>query len=150
MHPVRTRPFRLNHDVETLLEVLPLPAAPGFGVRETRRTRRPWSPRVDVIETDEALVTRYELAGFRLEDLEVTLDNNLLTVKGTRSSEAPEGAVYRVRELADGSFSRPIRVSDDFDPDGVVAEFSNGILEVVVPKRPQVQTRTVQIRTGGN
>ncbi len=150
MHLVRTRPFRLNHDVEAFLEALPLPAAPGFGVRETRWTRRPWAPRVDVIETDEALVTRYELAGFRLEDLEVTLDSNLLTVKGTRSSDAPEGAVYRVRELADGAFSRSIRVSDDFDPDGVVADFSNGILEIVVPKRPQVLTRTVQIGTGGN
>ncbi len=145
MHLVRTRPFRLNHDVEALLETLPLPTAPGFGIREARWTRRPWTPRIDVIETDEALVSRFELAGFRLEDLEVTLDNNLLTIKGTRSSDAPEGAVYRVRELADGDFSRSIRVSDDFDADGVEAGFSNGILEVVVPKRPQVLPRTVRI-----
>lgn len=98
-----------------------------------------------MIETQDALVVRYELAGFRLEDLEVTLDDNLLTVKGTRSVDTPEDAVYRVRELAGGTFSRSIQVPDDFDSEDVGARFSNGILEIVVRKRTDVLPRTIQI-----
>lgn len=150
MHLVRTRPFRLPNDVEALLDVLPLPTAARFGLREGNPTRRPWLPRVDAIETQDALTVKYELAGFRLEDLEVTLDNSLLTVKGTRSAETPEGAAYRIRELAEGSFSRSIRISDDFDPEEVEARFSDGILEIVVRKRPDVLPRTIQIEAAGN
>lgn len=130
--------------MEAFIEAFPLPAAS----REARGARRTWWPRVDVIETEDALTARFELAGFELEDLEVTLDNDLLTVKGTRSPEAPEGAVYRIRELADGTFSRSIRLSDEFDSGGVEAGFSKGILEVMVPKRPEILPRTVQIRSG--
>ena len=150
MHLVRTRPFRLPHDMEALLDVLPLPISPRFGLREDNPARRPWLPRVDAIETQDALTVKYELAGFRLENLEVTLDNNLLTVKGTRSPDTPEGAVYRIRELAEGSFSRSIRVSDDFDPEAVEARFSDGILEIVVRKRPDVLPRTIQIESAGD
>lgn len=151
MQLVRTRPLRSPHDLEALLEVLPDPFAPRFGIaRGHRAARRSWVPRVDVHETQDALTVRYELAGFRLEDLEVTLDDNLLTVKGTRSSEAPEGAVYRIRELAHGAFSRSIRVSDDFDPEKVGARFSDGLLEIVIRKRPEVQPRTIQIESASN
>ena len=150
MHLVRTRPFRLPHDMEALLNVLPRSTAARFDLREGHLSRRTWLPRVDVIETHDALTVRYELAGFRLEDLEVTLDDNLLTVKGTRSQDTPEGAVYRIRELAEGSFSRSVRVSDDFDPEEVGARFSEGILEIVVRKRTEVVPRTIQIEPAGN
>ena len=112
------------------------------------RTRpfRVWLPRVDVVETEDALTVSYELPGFELEDLEVTLDSNLLTVKGTRSSDIPEGAVYRVRESAEGAFSRSVRVADQFDTEKVDAKLSKGILEILLRKRPEVLPRTIQIK----
>ena len=145
MHLVRTRPFKLPHDVEALFAGPPRPATFPFGFRDGRITDQPWLPRVDVVESERALTLRYELAGFQIEDLEVTLDDNVLTVKGTRSSAIREEAVYRLQELAEGSFSRSIRVSEGFDSDAVEAKLSAGILEIVLAKRPDVRTKTIAI-----
>ena len=145
MHLVRTRPFGLAHDVEALLGAFPRPGGYRFGFREGRFAHQSWLPKVDIIESGNALTLRYELAGFRLQDLEVTLDDDLLTVKGTRSSFLPDGAAYRLQEVAEGSFSRSIRVGENFDPERVEATFSDGILEVVLEKRPDVLPRTIAI-----
>ncbi len=147
MHLIRTRPFKLAHEVEASFQTFPRPAAYRLGLRDSRFGAQAWLPRIDVIESDTALAVRYELAGFRLEDLEVTLDDNLLTVKGTRSPVIPEGASYRIQELADGVFSRSIRVAEHFDPDKVEARLSDGILEVVLEKHPDVLPRTIEIES---
>lgn len=150
MHLVRTRPFRLPDDVDALLDMLPHRTAPRFGLREGHLTRRPWLPRVDVIETQDTLVVVFELAGFRRQDLEVALDDNLLTVKGTRSADGPEDAVFRIREIAEGSFSRSIRTPEVFDLDHVEAGFSDGILKIVLGKRTDVLPRTIPIESAIN
>lgn len=144
MHLVRTRPFRLAHDVDTLFAAL-RPGGYRFGLREGQVAPQAWLPRVDIIESDGSLTLRYELAGFRSEDLEVTLDDNLLTVKGTRSPALPEGATYRLQESAEGSFSRSIRVGEEIDSGSVEATFNDGLLEVVLRKRPDVAPRTIPI-----
>ena len=145
MHLVRTRPFRLAHDVDTLFAALPRPSGYRFGFREGRLAPHAWLPRVDIIESDSSVTLRYELAGFRSEDLEVTLDDNLLTVRGTRSPVLPEGSTYSLQELAEGSFSRSIRVGEEVDSERVEATFSDGILEVVLRKRPDVAPRSIPI-----
>ena len=150
MHLVRTRPFRLAPDMESLFEALPRPGGYRFGFREGRLAPQAWLPRVDIIDSDTSLTLRYELAGVRSEDLEVTLDDNLLTVRGTRSPALPEGAGYRLQELAEGSFSRSIRVGEEFDPERVEATFSTGILEVLLRKRPDVAPRIIPIEPAGD
>ena len=145
MQLVRTRPFGLPQDIEAFFEALPRPNVYRFAPRSVHWTRGPWVPRVNVIETEDALTVRHELPGFEMDDLKVTLDGNLLTVKGTRSSDIPEGAVYRVRESAEGAFSRSIRVADHFDPEKVEARLSLGVLEILMHKRPEVLPRTIQI-----
>lgn len=145
MHLVRTRPFRLAHDVDTLFAALPRPGGYRFGLREARLASQAWLPRVDIIESDSSLTLRYELAGFRSEDLEVTLDDNLLTVRGTRSPALPEGSTYRLQESAEGSFSRSIRVGEEIDSEGIEATFNDGVLQVVLRKRPDVAPRTIPI-----
>ncbi len=150
MHLVRTRPFRLAHDVEALFGALPRPSGYRFGFREGRIAQPARLPGVDIIESDDSLTIRYGLAGFRSEDLEVTLDDNLLTVRGTRSPVLPEGAAYRLQELVEGSFSRSIRVGEDLDSNEVEATFSDGILEVVLRKRPDVAPRAIPIEPAGD
>ena len=147
MQLLRTRPLRFAHDVEALLEGFPRPAAYRFGFRDGRFGDQAWSPRVDIIESDIALIVHYELAGFRLEDLEVTLNDSVLTVKGTREAATPEGAVYRRRELTEGEFSQSIRVAEQFDTDHVEAKLSNGILEVILERRADVLPRTIEIES---
>ncbi|MDE0171288.1 MAG: Hsp20/alpha crystallin family protein [bacterium] len=150
MHLVRTRPFRLAHDVEALFGALPRPSGYRFGFREGRIAPPAWLPGVDIIESDDSLTLRYGLAGFRSEDLEVTLDDNVLTVRGARSPVIPEGAAYRLQELVEGNFSRSIRVGQDIDSDEVEATFSGGILEVVLRKRPDVAPRAIPIEPAGD
>ncbi len=145
MHLIRTRPFRFVDDVDALLDTLPRPGGVRFGFRDGRSGHQVWLPRVDIVETGEALTVRYEVAGFRLEDLEVTLDDNLLTVKGERSADLPEEAAYRLQEIVDGSFTRSIRVGEHFDPEAVQATLRDGILEVVLQKRPEVLPRAIAI-----
>jgi len=104
-----------------------------------------WQPRVDVTETEESLTVRYELAGFDPDGLEATLEDHVLTVKGERSFAADEGASYRRRELAQGSFTRSIRIPESYDADAIRASYSNGLLEITVGKRPETLPKTVEI-----
>lgn len=150
MHLVRTRPFRLAHDVDTLFAALPRPSGYRFGFREGRLAPHAWLPRVDIIESESSLVLRYGLAGFRSEDLEITVDDSVLTVSGTRSHVLPEGSTYRLQELAEGSFSRSIRVGEEIDSENVEATLSDGILEIVLRKRPDVAPRTIPIGPAGS
>ena len=147
MHLVRTRPFKLPQDIEAIFEGLPRPGGYRFAFGDGRAGDQAWLPRADIIETETGLTIRYELAGFELDDLEVTLDGNVLTVKGSRTGTIPEGAAYRLRELPEGRFSRSIRVAKHLDPDSVEARFSKGILEVTLDKRADVLPRTIQVRT---
>ena len=137
MHMVRTRPFNLARDLDSLFQVA--------GHSRFDATARSWAPRVDVFETDEALTVRYELAGFSIDDLEVTLEDGTLTVSGERTVEGPEGARYHRKELVRGSFSRSLRVTDAFDQESVKASFSNGLLEINLDKRPEVLPRSIEI-----
>lgn len=137
MHMVRTRPFSLARDLDAFFSST-LPAS---------SAARAWSPRVDIYEADGALTLRFELAGFSAEDLEVTLEDGYLKVAGSRSFESPEGAEYHRNELARGSFSRTLRVSDAYDAEAVTAAYANGILEVSLEKRPEVLPRAIEITT---
>ena len=139
MHMVRTRPFQLTRDLDTLFQSATF--QPGRG--DTRS--RAWMPRVDVYEVDNTLNLRFELAGFAADDLEVTLEEGLLKVSGSRSFEVPESAEVHRQELASGSFSRTVRVTDAYAAEGVGASFSNGLLHVTLEKRPEVLPRTIEI-----
>jgi len=109
---------------------------------------RAWAPRVDVLESDGALVARFEVAGFSAEDLEVTLEDGVLSLTGERRFES-EDATFRRRELAYGSFRRSVRVGDAYDADQVTASYKDGILEVTIAKRPEVLPRKIEISTAG-
>ena len=144
MQLVRTRPFKFVPDIDSLFEGLPLAGTHLLGARD-RLGAPTLVPRVDIIESGADITTRFEIPGFELADLEVTVEDNVLTVKGSRSHDLAEGATYRHRELADGEFSRSITLADNVDSDQVTARLANGILEVVVPKQPDVLPRTIDI-----
>lgn len=144
MQLVRTRPFKFVPDIDSLFEGFPLAATHLLSTRD-RLERPTLVPRVDIIESSTDITTRFELPGFELADLEVTVEDDVLTVKGSRAHDLAEGATYRHRELAEGGFSRSVTLTDNVDGDQVTARLSNGILEVVVQKQPDVLPRTIQI-----
>lgn len=100
-----------------------------------------WLPTTDVIDRRTELVVRADLPGVDQKDLEVTVDEDSLTLRGqTRSAaEGEEGNYYR-RERAYGSFTRVIPLNVRVKPDEAQATFKNGLLEVVLPKADQTAT----------
>lgn len=144
MQLVRTRPFKFVSDIDSLFEGFPLAGTHLLGTRD-RLGAPTLVPRVDIIESATDVTARFEIPGFELSDLEVTVEDNVLTVKGSRSHDLPEGSTYRHRELADGGFSRSVTLADNVDSDQVTARLANGILEVVVRKQPDVLPRTIEI-----
>src|SRR5215210_6101799 len=96
---------------------------------------RSWLPAMDIVEADDHYVLRADLPGMSEDDINIELDDNVLTISGERRSEHEEKAegYYRV-ERAAGSFSRSLTLPQGVQPSGIEAKFSQGVLEVRVPK----------------
>ncbi|HTZ85552.1 MAG TPA: Hsp20/alpha crystallin family protein [Solirubrobacteraceae bacterium] len=111
---------------------------------------RRWIPAMDLVEEGEEYVLRADLPGLGEDDVNVELDDNVLTISGERSTEHSEQREgYRRIERASGSFSRSLTLPDGVDPESVKANFEHGVLEVRVPKPEQRKPRRVAIGVGG-
>lgn len=108
---------------------------------------------VDIYERDNQLVIRAAVPGVKPEDLDVSVENNVLTIRGETRSEFDQGGentkVYR-REVSYGSFSRSIRLPENLLLDKADAEFAHGFVNITIPKREEVkpQPRKLNVRTG--
>ncbi len=104
-------------------------------------------PKVDVIERDAEVVVRAEVPGFEREDLEVSVSDRSVTVKGEHRQESKEeeGEFYR-SEITTGSFSRSVPLPSDIDADKAEASFKNGILELTLPKLNKATRRKVEVK----
>lgn len=112
-------------------------------------TARRWLPPMDLLETAEHYVLRADLPGLSDGDVNVQLQDNVLTVSGERNAEheqQQEG--YHRLERAFGAFSRSLTLPDGVDPDAVQAHFDRGVLEIKIPKPEQRKPRQVQIKLG--
>jgi HSP20 family protein len=110
---------------------------------------RRWIPAMDLVESDDHYVLRADLPGMSDEDVNVQLEDNVLTISGERKSahDQQQEGYYRL-ERASGSFSRSLTLPDGVDPDGVQAHFDRGVLEITIPKPEQKKPRQVQISLG--
>jgi len=106
-----------------------------------------WSPAVNILESEESIVITADLPGLKAEDVEVTVDNGVLTVKGERSfEEAQEGATYHRVERWYGSFERSFTIPNSVDPSKIEARFVNGEMTVNLPKRDESKPRSVKVK----
>ncbi len=110
------------------------------------RSEGTWSPRVDVYDENGALVVRAEIPGVDPEDVDVTVEGGTLTISGSRrfETETDEKGFHR-KEIFEGSFCRKIVLPEGTDPEAVKAQAKDGILEVSVPKRPEVLPHKVTV-----
>ena len=132
-------PFRVMRDVLRWdpFRELEAAAAGDYGL---------FAPSFDVKENKEGYVFRADLPGVREDDLEISLTGNRLTISGKREQEKREqGETYYATERSYGSFSRAFTLPDGTDGDNVKAELKNGVLQVTVPKKPEVQPRKITI-----
>ncbi len=119
---------------------------PGNGGSTLRR----WIPAMDLVETDADFVLRADLPGLNEGDVNIEVEDNVLTISGERKAEHEERkeGYYRV-ERASGSFSRSLTLPEPVDPESVSASFDNGVLEIRIPKPEQRKPRKVAISIGG-
>ncbi len=103
-------------------------------------------PNVDVIERDEEVLVRAELPGVDKKDLEVSLSDNALTIKGsTKTEEKEERGDYYRREVSSGTFSRTVRLPTEVDGDKVQSSFKDGLLELTLPKVKKARRHRIKV-----
>ena len=109
-----------------------------------------WAPVLDVLQEDGDVVVRAELPGVKLEDVDITLHNGVLTISGERKPEEQrEGSGYYVRERRYGTFRRSMTLPQGVDESGISARFDGGVLEVRVSGAAAVQEpKHIQIEAG--
>ena len=110
---------------------------------------RRWVPAMDLVETDDHFVLRADLPGLAEDDVNVELEDNVLTVSGERKSEHEErhDGYHRV-ERATGSFNRSLTLPEGVDAGAIEASFDRGVLEVRIPKPEDRKPRKVAISVG--
>lgn len=129
----------LRSEVDRLFEDL-------MGTPSRSATSATWRPASDILETDEAYEIALELPGFDRDDIEVTVDQGVLTVSGRRTAEsAEEGHSWHLRERSTGQFSRSFSLPSSVNPDQVSARIDNGVLRVHLPKEEQAKTRKIEV-----
>jgi HSP20 family protein len=108
-----------------------------------------WNPRVNIFENKEQLVLEAELPGMTRDDFDLSIENNVVTLKGERRFEKKdEGDNYHRIERAYGSFTRSFTLPSTVSAEGVKAEFNNGVLNVSFPKREETKARKIEVAGG--
>jgi HSP20 family protein len=107
-------------------------------------------PAVDVSETETEISVSVELPGLSPEDVNVSLDDDVLTIRGEKKHEREndEGERHRYVERAFGSFERSMRLTHEVDADAIKAVHKNGVLTVTLPKLAAAEARTIEIQAG--
>lgn len=113
---------------------------------EERPRPAAWTPPCDIYETDAEIVVCAELPGARREDIHVTVERNTLTLGGERpfAGETTRDHYHRA-ERSPGEFMRSFTFPNTVDPNRIRAEFNNGLLTVVLPKREEAQPKQTQV-----
>lgn len=107
---------------------------------------RPWSPAVDIRETENELVLKADLPEMKLEDLDIQLENGTLTLKGERKFEkSNEDRGYHRIERRYGSFVRAFALPEYADAEKVAADYKDGVLTVTVPKKELAKPRAIKV-----
>jgi HSP20 family protein len=108
---------------------------------------RGWLPAVDIRETDETLALLVDLPGMKREDVEITLENGTLTLRGERKFEkdVKEENYHRIERVY-GNFARSFTLPRNVQSDKVKATFDNGVLTVELPKSEEARARRIEIK----
>ncbi|MEO0973062.1 MAG: Hsp20/alpha crystallin family protein [Pseudomonadota bacterium] len=105
-----------------------------------------WVPAVDVREEDGRYVLRADLPGVKADDIQITTESGTLTLSGTRETRAAKDEGYRKVERVAGKFYRRFSLPETANADQIEATSSNGVLEISIPKQPEVQPRRIDVR----
>jgi HSP20 family protein len=150
MSIVRYDPFR---DLRTLQEevnrLFSTNLTRAFGDDESIG-RGAWSPSVDIFENKDQIVLEAELPGMKQEDFDLSIENNVITLRGERRFEkTQETDNYHRVERSYGSFTRSFTLPPTVSGEGATAEYNNGVLRVTLPKREEAKPRRIEVMGAG-
>src|SRR5258707_10249346 len=108
-----------------------------------------WAPSVDIYETEHELVVKADLPEVDPKDLDIRVENNILTIRGERKfeSKVAEDKYLRV-ERTYGSFSRSFSLANTVNSDAIKADYQNGVLTLSIPKREEAKPKQIKINVG--
>jgi HSP20 family protein len=106
-----------------------------------------WVPQVDITETENGFHVTVDIPGVPPEDVEVTHEKNVLSIRGQRSTKSEEeGAGYKRRERVTGSFLRQFTLPDSADEEKISARITNGVLDIHIPKGTANEPRKIVVQ----
>ncbi|HEV2835039.1 MAG TPA: Hsp20/alpha crystallin family protein [Pyrinomonadaceae bacterium] len=109
--------------------------------------RGAWAPSVDIYENKDQIVLEAELPGMKQEEFDLSIENNVITLRGERKFEKTEESDnYHRVERSYGSFTRSFTLPQTVSAEGATAEYNNGVLRVTLPKREETKARRIEIK----
>ena len=143
MNLVRFEPWSISDLMQRDFDRLNTRRAPQ---RDVATPAVDWTPAVDIVELKDGFLLRADVPGVVAEDIEVSMEDGVLTLSGERAADAHEEADgVRRFERRTGRFSRRFSLPESADAEGIAAKCANGILEVRIPKLPEVQPRRITV-----
>jgi len=108
-----------------------------------------WAPAVDIYETEQELVVKADLPDVDPKELDIRVENNVLTIRGERKFEKNVSQDNYLRvERTYGAFSRSFSLSNTVNPEAIKAEYRNGVLSLAIPKREEAKPKQIKVNVG--
>jgi HSP20 family protein len=131
---------RMQRDMEELAERF-------FGDMRLASGMTSFAPPVDIVDRGNEIVVRADLPGMEQKDIQIELQDGVLTIRGERKEERQqEAANYRWAERWDGTFMRAITLPTGVDPTKIQAQFKNGVLDVRIPKKQESAPKKIEVK----
>jgi HSP20 family protein len=109
----------------------------------------PWAPAVDIFETENELVVKADLPDVNPQDLDIRVENNILTIRGARKFEKKVNEDNYLRiERAYGAFSRSFSLANSVKSEAIKADYQNGVLTLSIPKREEAKPKQIKVNVG--
>ncbi|RLD11484.1 Hsp20/alpha crystallin family protein [candidate division KSB1 bacterium] len=117
-------------------------------VEKVERThdRNVFIPVVDIYETNDEIILMAEMPGVDEKSIDVTLDNDILTIRGRAADESPEGYELVYSEYEVGDFERSFSINESIDADKIEAQYTNGVLTVKLPKAEPAKAKKIEVK----
>jgi HSP20 family protein len=154
----RLNPDLTERNLFTMSTALSLDPFNGLRLFEDAVTRlmsepsagRPWSPAVDIVETEDGLTLKADLPDVKIEDIDIRVENNTLSIRGNRKFQKDEKAKgYHRIERSYGEFVRSFALPSTVDTEKVAADYKNGVLTIALPTKETAKPRQVKVAVQG-
>jgi len=115
---------------------------------ERTRSGKVFVPAVDIFETENDVIVMADMPGANEKSIEITLEQNVLTIQARVEEYAPEGFDLQYREYDTGDYQRSFNLPDTINRDKIDAKFTNGVLKLILPKTEPAKPKKIEVKVG--